>query len=301
MADGDLTARMAGRYQGEFAILRDALHDSLDHLGQTITSIRGVTESLQTATSEIATGNWALSQRTEAQGMNVERTTANMQQLADTVRLNASHTTAANDLAASACQQAERGGEVVRRAISAMSEINAASAKIGDIIGVINDIAFQTNLLALNAAVEAARAGEQGRGFAVVAGEVRNLAQRSAEASREIRGLIQNSVERVSDGVQLVNDTGDRLAEIVGSVKKVNEIIAHIAAASGQQSGGIDDVAAAVAEIDKGTQQNAALVEQTAAASKLLNEQAAQMQALVANLRTDAVARSQAVPVACAA
>lgn len=295
MAGGDLTARMHGLYQGDFAVLRDALHDSLDNLGQTITSLRDVSASMQTATSEIATGNWDLSQRTEDQGLNVERTTANMRQLADTVRLNASHTSAANQLAASAREQAEQGGEVVRRAVVAMSEINGASTQIGDIIGVINDIAFQTNLLALNAAVEAARAGEQGRGFAVVASEVRNLAQRSAAAAKEIKTLIQNSVERVSDGVQLVNDSGTRLAEIVGSVKKVNELIAEIAAASTEQSAGIDQVAAAVAQIDQGTQQNAALVEQTAAASKLLNEQAQHMQTLVANLRTGETSNGEVV------
>lgn len=288
MAGGDLTRRMEGLYQGDFAVLRDALHDSLGNLGRTINALRGVSESMRSATSEIATGNWDLSQRTEEQAHNVERTTANMRQLADTVRLNASHTSAANELAASAREQAEQGGAVVRRAITAMGEINGASTQIGDIIGVINDIAFQTNLLALNAAVEAARAGEQGRGFAVVASEVRNLAQRSGEAAKQIKGLIDNSVERVSDGVQLVNDSGARLAEIVSSVKKVNDIIAEIATASTQQSAGIDQVAAAVAEIDQGTQQNAALVEQTAAASKLLSEQAEQMQSLVVNLRTSA-------------
>ena len=287
MAAGDLTGRMSGDYQGEFAVLRDALHDSLDTLGHTVTDIRVVTASLQTATSEIAIGNRDLSQRTEDQGQNVERTTANMRQLAETVRHNASHTSAANELAASARQQAERGGDVVRRAITAMGEINGASTKIGDIISVINDIAFQTNLLALNAAVEAARAGEHGRGFAVVASEVRNLAQRSAAAAKEIKGLIQNSLACVNDGVQLVNDSGARLAEIVGSVKKVNELIADIASASTQQSMGIDEIAVALALIDEGTQQNAALVEQTAAASKLLSEQATQMRQLVANLRTD--------------
>ncbi len=291
MADGDLSARMNGRYQGEFAVLNDALHDSLNHLGRTITSLRGVSASMQTATSEIATGNWDLSQRTEEQSHNVERTTANMRQLADTVRLNAGHTTAANELAANARQQAERGGDVVRRAIAAMSEINGASTKIGDIIGVINDIAFQTNLLALNAAVEAARAGEAGRGFAVVASEVRNLAQRSAAASKEIKTLIRTASSASVTACNWSMIPVTRLAEIVGSVQKVNELIAEIAAASSQQSAGIDDVANAIARIDQGTQQNAALVEQTAAATAReqaiqMNEQAQHMQTLVANLRT---------------
>ena len=286
MATGDLGGRMRGEYRGDFAVLRDALHDSLENLARTVLSIRGATESLKSASSEIATGNWDLSQRTETQGHAVERTTANVRELALTVRQNATHTAAAMELAASARDQADRGGQVVERAVAAMGEINHSSARITDIVGVIDDLAFQTNLLALNAAVEAARAGEQGRGFAVVASEVRNLAQRSAEAAREIKTLIGDSVQRVTEGVRLVNESGESLTGIVDAVKHFDELIAQIAAASRQQSAGIDEVANAIARIDEGTQQNAALVEQTAAASRMLSEQAIQVQTLVENLRT---------------
>ena len=194
--------------------------------------------------------------------------------MTSTVKQSADNARQANQLAAGARDQAEKGGDVVSRAVGAMAEINDSSKKISDIIGVIDEIAFQTNLLALNAAVEAARAGEQGRGFAVVAAEVRNLAQRSATAAKEIKGLIKDSVEKVEEGSRLVDDSGKTLEEIVTAVKKVSDIIAEIAAASQEQSAGIEQVNKAVMQLDEVTQQNAALVEEAAAASESLDEQA---------------------------
>ena len=201
--------------------------------------------------------------------------------MTSTVRQNADNAREANQLASAARDQAEKGGEVVQRAVEAMSEINASSKKIADIIGVIDEIAFQTNLLALNAAVEAARAGEQGKGFAVVAGEVRNLAQRSAGAAKEIKGLINDSVERVDDGSRLVGESGKTLEEIVNAVKKVSDIIAEIAAAGMEQSAGIEEVNKAVTQMDEMTQQNAALVEEATAASESMNEEAKSMNSLM--------------------
>jgi methyl-accepting chemotaxis protein len=200
-----------------------------------------------------------------------------MEQMTSTVKQNAENASHANQLARGAREQAERGGEVAGRAILAMSEINASSSKIADIVGLIQEIAFQTNLLALNAAVEAARAGEQGRGFAVVATEVRSLAQRSAGAAKEIKGLINDSAEKVRSGSELVNQSGKALAEIVDSVKKVTDIVAEIAAASHEQSAGIDQVNNAVMQMDEMTQQNAALVEQAAAAARAMHEQAGEL------------------------
>lgn len=200
-----------------------------------------------------------------------------MEQLTSTVRNSADAARQANQLAASAAQIASRGGEVVSQVVSTMDEINHSSKKINDIIGVIDGIAFQTNILALNAAVEAARAGEQGRGFAVVAGEVRNLAQRSAQAAKEIKGLIGASVERVEAGSRLVADAGQTMSEIVGSVQRVSDIIGEITAAAGEQSDGIAQVNTAVSQLDQMTQQNAALVEQSAAAAQSLKEQAARL------------------------
>jgi methyl-accepting chemotaxis protein len=210
-----------------------------------------------------------------------------MEELTGTVRQNADNARQANQLAAGARELAERGGSVVSTAITAMGEINKASKKIADIIGVIDEIAFQTNLLALNAAVEAARAGEQGRGFAVVAAEVRNLAQRSAGAAKEIKSLIKDSVEKVEEGSRLVNDSGGTLQEIVGSVKRVSDIIAEIAAASEEQSTGIDQVNKAVTSMDQAVQQNAALVEEAAAASESMDEQARTLTDLMTFFRVE--------------
>jgi methyl-accepting chemotaxis protein len=204
-----------------------------------------------------------------------------MEEMTSTVKQNADNAREANQLALAASKQAQSGGEVVSKAVEAMSEINNSSKKIADIIGVIDEIAFQTNLLALNAAVEAARAGEQGRGFAVVAGEVRNLAQRSAGAAKEIKGLINDSVDKVDDGSRLVDETGKTLEEIVNAVKKVSDIISEIAAASQEQSSGIEEVNRAISQMDEMTQQNAALVEEAAAAGEAMNEQAGSLNELM--------------------
>ncbi len=274
LAEGNLTENMQGEYQGEFAVLRDALDTSINNLRRMVSEIRAAATTINSGASEIAQGNADLSQRTEQQASSLQETASSMEELTGTVKQNADNANQANQLAASAREQAEKGGEVVGRAVEAMAEINNSSKKIADIISVIDEIAFQTNLLALNAAVEAARAGEQGRGFAVVAGEVRNLAQRSAAAAKEIKQLINDSVEKVNEGTHLVDESGETLNEIVTAVKKVSDIIAEIAAASQEQSAGIDQVNKAVMQMDEVTQQNAALVEEAAAASESMNDQA---------------------------
>ncbi|MEO7073358.1 MAG: methyl-accepting chemotaxis protein, partial [Rhodanobacter sp.] len=229
----------------------------------------------------IARGNDDLSQRTQEQASSLEETASSMEEMTSTVKQNAENASHANQLARGARQQAERGGEVAGKAILAMGEIDISSRKIGDIVGLIQEIAFQTNLLALNAAVEAARAGEQGRGFAVVATEVRSLAQRSANAAKEIKTLIHDSEDKVRSGSELVNQSGKALAEIVDSIKKVTDIVAEIAAASQEQSAGIDQVNNAVMQMDEMTQQNAALVEEASAAARAMQEQAAELNAQV--------------------
>ncbi|MEQ6341966.1 MAG: methyl-accepting chemotaxis protein [Gammaproteobacteria bacterium] len=274
LAEGDLTQKMEGDFKGEFAELSDSINTSIDNLFKMVGDIREATVNISSAATEIAQGNTDLSQRTEEQASSLEETASSMEELTSTVKQNADNARQANQLASNAREQAEKGGEVVGSAISAMGAINSSSKKISDIIGVIDEIAFQTNLLALNAAVEAARAGEQGRGFAVVAAEVRNLAQRSATAAKEIKSLIKDSVEKVDEGTRLVDASGKTLSEIVGSVKKVSDIIAEIAAASQEQSAGIDQVNKAVMQMDEVTQQNAALVEEAAAASEAMDEQA---------------------------
>ncbi len=274
LADGDLTRKMEGDYKGEFAVLRDNMNASVENLLKMVGEIRESASSITSSASEISQGNTDLSQRTEEQASSLEETASSMEELTSTVKQNADNARQANQLAASAREQAEKGGSVVGNAIIAMTAINSSSKKIADIIGVIDEIAFQTNLLALNAAVEAARAGEQGRGFAVVAAEVRNLAQRSATAAKEIKTLIKDSVEKVEEGSRLVDASGKTLEEIVGSVKKVSDIIAEIASASQEQSAGIEQVNKAIMQMDEVTQQNAALVEEAAAASESLDEQA---------------------------
>ena len=237
------------------------------------------------SSSEVATGNADLSQRTEHTASNLQQTASSIEQLSGTVRQSADAASTANQLAASAATVARRGGEVVSQVVSTMDEINTSSKKIADIIGVIDGIAFQTNILALNAAVEAARAGEQGRGFAVVASEVRGLAKRSGDAAREIKSLIGASVEKVESGSRLVADAGSTMNEIVASVQRVSDMIGDITAASNEQSQGIGQVNTAVTQLDRMTQQNAALVEQSAAAAESLKQQATRLNEVVGAFR----------------
>jgi len=281
LSNGDLTQTMEGHYQGMFAALADALNGSVNKMSETVTDINESAISIGLAASEISEGNIDLSQRTEQQASSLEQTASSMEELTSTVRQNSDNARQANQLAASSREQAEKGGSVIKEAIDAMSAISTSSKKVTDIIGVIDEIAFQTNLLALNAAVEAARAGEQGRGFAVVASEVRNLAQRSASAAKEIKELINDSGEKVKEGSMLVDESGRTLEEIVASSKKVGDIISEIAAAGAEQSQGIEQVNQAVTQMDEMTQQNAALVEQAAAASESLDEQAKSMQQMM--------------------
>ena len=281
IASGDLTQSMDGSFKGEFANLQSNVNSTIKRLRETIVPIQQAADLISNTASEIESGNTNLSSRTEQQASALQETASSMEQLTSTVKNNADNAQQANQLAVNARRTAERGGEVIGNTVHAMEAIDAASARIVEIIGVIDEIAFQTNLLALNASVEAARAGEQGRGFAVVATEVRNLAGRSATAAKEIKGLIQDSVEKVRVGADLVNESGETLDEIVSGVKKVGDIISEIAAASQEQSAGIDQVNRAVTSMDEMTQQNAALAEQTSAASEGMSEKARQMEGLM--------------------
>ena len=285
MANGDLTKQVERNYQGSFDALKGNVNSTLNNLRGILSQLRSSMDEMRTAANEISTGNNNLSSRTEQQASSLEETASSMEELTSTVRNNADNAQQANQLASNARSKAEKGGEVVSRAVQAMNAINTASNKIAEIIGVIDDIAFQTNLLALNASVEAARAGEQGRGFAVVATEVRNLAGRSATAAKEIKELIKDSGEKVQLGAELVNKSGDTLEDIVNAVKKVGDIIAEIAAASSEQSAGIDQVNQAVTSMDEMTQQNAALAEQTSAASSSMSEKTSELNDLVARFQ----------------
>jgi methyl-accepting chemotaxis protein len=286
--DGDLTTRIVEEgKQGFFKVLAGGMNNLIVSVAGVIRAMSNAASEVRAGADEISRGNLDLSQRTEEQASSLEETAASMEQMTSMVKSNADNAAQANQLAAAARDQAERGGKVVSAAVAAMQEINVASKKIADIIGVIDDIAFQTNLLALNAAVEAARAGEQGRGFAVVASEVRNLASRSAGAAKEIKILIQDSVAKVSDGARLVDDSGKALGEIVTGVKKVTDVMAEIAASSMEQASGIEQVNKAVTSMDAVTQQNAALVEQASAAAHTLTEQAANLMELIARYRLD--------------
>jgi methyl-accepting chemotaxis protein len=281
MAHGDLTKRIESDYEGAFNKLKTDANSTAEKLTEVISRINNSSSAVASGADEIAQGNTDLSQRTEEQASSLEETASSMEQMTSTVRQNADNAKVANDLAADATTKAQKGGDVVKRAVNSMSEINDSSKKIADIIGVIDEIAFQTNLLALNAAVEAARAGEQGRGFAVVAGEVRNLAQRSAAAAKEIKDLIRDSVSKVQDGSQLVNESGATLSEIVEAISRVTTMIGEISIASSEQSEGIEQVNKAVTQMDEMTQQNAALVEQASAAGEAMADQARGMRQIL--------------------
>jgi methyl-accepting chemotaxis protein-1 (serine sensor receptor) len=274
IAGGDLTARVDARNTNEIGQLFAALKRMQESLTRTVASVRRGVDEINVGSHEIAAGNTDLSSRTEQQAASLEETAASMEELASTVKQNADNARQANQLAASASDVAERGGSAVSEVVHTMQEISASSRKISEIVSVIDGIAFQTNILALNAAVEAARAGEQGKGFAVVAGEVRSLAQRSAQAAKEIKGLIEDSVTKVGAGSQQVERAGSTMQEIVASVKRVTDIMGEISAASEEQSSGIEQVNRAVSQMDEVTQQNAALVEEAAAAAGSLQEQA---------------------------
>ncbi len=288
LADGDVTKKMVQDYAGTFKEIKAAINATVDRLFTMAGSLNEVAHSIGTATAEIAAGNADLSERSEQQASALEETAASMEELAATVRQNATNAQQANQLATSAREIAAGGGEVVANAIGAMGRIEASSQKIGDIVGMIDEIAFQTNLLALNAAVEAARAGDAGKGFAVVAQEVRNLAQRSAQASKEIKGLINASTGEVQQGAELVKGAGKTLDEILTSVRRVADIVAEIAAASAEQASGIDQVNSAVTQMDEMTQQNAALVEESTAAAQALEQQSRELNRLMAFFHTGA-------------
>ncbi|MFZ6818416.1 methyl-accepting chemotaxis protein [Undibacterium sp. Ji22W] len=282
IAAGDLTQAIEVESSNETGQLLEALKDMNRSLVQTVSEVRISTDTIATASSEIAAGNLDLSSRTEEQAASLEETASSMEELTSTVRQNADNAKQANQMVVSASDYAVKGGRVVAQVVDTMGSIKESSRKIVDIIGVIDGIAFQTNILALNAAVEAARAGEQGRGFAVVASEVRSLAQRSAAAAKEIKELIGDSVEKVDAGGRLVDETGQTMDQIVTAVKQVADIMSEIAAASAEQSSGIEQVNIAITQMDEVTQQNAALVEEAAAASASMQDQAANLAATVA-------------------
>ncbi len=288
IAGGDLTQPIASSGGDEVGRLLQAMQRMQAQLNHVVASVRGNAEQVATASEQIAQGNADLSQRTEEQASSLQQTASSMEQLGTTVQSNADNARQANQLAAGASTVARQGGEVVHQVVETMRGIEESSRRIAEIIGTIDGIAFQTNILALNAAVEAARAGEQGRGFAVVAGEVRTLAQRSGAAAREIKELINASVQRVGQGTELVNRAGERMQEIVASVQRVTDVVAEISSASTEQAAGIGQVGQAVSQMDQVTQQNAALVEESAAAAESLRLQAAQLVKSVASFRLQA-------------
>jgi methyl-accepting chemotaxis protein len=286
IASGDLTADCRAVGSDESAQLVNALGRMQESLIRIVREIRSSTEQIQVASTEVASGNQDLSVRTEQTAGSLQQAASSLDELTSTMRHSAVAANQAHDLANSASEIATRGGQVVSRVVSTMDEINSSSKKIADIIGVIDGIAFQTNILALNAAVEAARAGEQGRGYAVVAGEVRSLAQRSAEAAKEIKSLIGTSVDKVETGARLVQDAGSTMDEIVSAVRRVSEVLGEITTATNEQAGGIHSVNEAVNTVDQMTQQNAALVEQSAAAAESMKDQASKLARTVEQFRT---------------
>ncbi|MYM22280.1 HAMP domain-containing protein [Duganella sp. FT135W] len=287
IAAGNLANRIAADRNDEMGKLMNGLTKMQDQMSGTVSSIRTGSSAIATASSEIAAGNLDLSRRTESQAAALEETASSLEELTSTVRQNADNARQANQLARSAQDVAGKGGQLVSQVVDTMGTINSSSRKIADIIGVIDGIAFQTNILALNAAVEAARAGEQGRGFAVVATEVRNLAQRSAAAAKEIKELITASVEQVDAGTQLVDKAGATMDEIVSSVERVTGIMTEIMIAGEEQSAGIEQINQAIVSMDEVTQQNAALVEEAAAAANAMQEQAAQLEEMVSTFKLD--------------
>ncbi len=286
LAEGDLSATMSGKYAGDFGELSEAVNRSFASLRDMVSKIHETAGTITNAASQIASGNSSLNDRTQEQSSSLEETAASVEEMTATVKQNAANANQANQLASGARDLADKGGKVVESAVGAMSAITESSNKVADIIGVIEQIAFQTNMLALNAAVEAARAGDQGRGFAVVAAEVRNLAQRSAAAAKEIKSLIQDSADKVNQGSKLVNDSGATLREIVTSVKKVSDIIGEITTASDEQASGIEQINTAVIQMDRGTQENAALVEEATSAAAAMTEQAQGLVDLISFFRT---------------
>jgi methyl-accepting chemotaxis protein len=282
LAQGRLTEKITADYKGSYARIRDDVNQTVDKLVNVVEQIQMSSDIVNSSALQLSSGNDNLSERTTEQAASLEETAASIEELTSTVRHNADNASQANQLATATRSLAEKGGDVVTRAVAAMGAINTSSRQIADIISVIDDIAFQTNLLALNAAVEAARAGEQGRGFAVVAAEVRTLARRSAESAKEIKSLIQDSVAKVDNGSQLVDESGKTLEEIVGSVKRVTDLIAEITAASREQATGVDEINKAVSQMDQVTTQNAALVDEASAGTHSLAEQARALAQVVA-------------------
>ena len=294
LADGDLSQRISKNYGGTFGTLKSNVNRMADQLAGTIAQIQAVTHQVQNAAAEISSGTEDLSKRTEQAASSLEETAASTEEMAATVKQNAESAKNASDLAGSADQSAKTGGDVVEQAVQAMTQIQHSAHKITDIISVIDEIAFQTNLLALNASVEAARAGEAGKGFAVVAQEVRQLAQRSAQAATDIKTLIQDSNGQVREGVELVNRAGEALAEIVGSIGKVAGIVQEISGASQEQAAGVQEINQSITSMDEMTQQNSALVEQSSASARSLSDQAGTLKRLIAFFR---LGNGEAMPV----
>ncbi|WP_028102546.1 methyl-accepting chemotaxis protein [Pseudoduganella violaceinigra] len=287
VADGDLKGKSTVHPKNEFGELLDALDKMRDNLAAIVAEVRSGSDTISSASGQIAAGNMDLSDRTGEQAASLEETASSMEELTSTVRQNADNARQANQLAVSASAVASKGGEVVEQVVETMGSINESSNKIVDIIAVIDGIAFQTNILALNAAVEAARAGEQGRGFAVVATEVRNLAQRSAAAAKEIKQLIDDSVGKVESGAKLVNQAGSTMKEIVNSIQRVTDIMGEITVATQEQTAGLEQIHQAITEMDTITQQNVALVEEAASASGALQQQASSLSRVVSVFQVD--------------